>query len=51
MNPRIALFGKMPAAGDFVAFNAVHPVARQLDQWLQAGVDSLVRKGRLRRPG
>lgn len=46
MNPRIALFGKMPAAGDFVAFNAASPVARQLDQWLQAGVDSLVRRGR-----
>lgn len=46
MNPRIALFGKLPAVGDFVAFNAVHPVARQLDKWLQAGVDVVVGRGK-----
>lgn len=46
MNPRIALFGKLPAAGDFIAFNAANPVARQLDQWLQAGVDMVVRRGK-----
>lgn len=46
MNPRLALFGKLPAAGDFVAFNAVHPVARQLDKWLQAGVDVVVGRGK-----
>lgn len=46
MNARIGLFGKLPAAGDFVAFNANAPVARQLDQWLQAGVDQVVRKGK-----
>ncbi|MCH9687460.1 MAG: type VI secretion system-associated protein TagF [Deltaproteobacteria bacterium] len=46
MNPRIALFGKLPAAGDFVAFNEAYPVARQLDKWLQAGVDHVVRRGK-----
>ncbi|MCA9704627.1 MAG: type VI secretion system-associated protein TagF [Myxococcales bacterium] len=46
MNPRLGLFGKLPAAGDFVAFNAANPVARQLDQWLQAGVDLVVRRGK-----
>jgi len=46
VNPRIALFGKLPAAGDFVAFNASNPVARQLDQWLQAGVDMVVQRGK-----
>ena len=46
MNPRIGLFGKLPAAGDFVAFNAANPIARQLDQWLQAGVDTVVRRGK-----
>ncbi len=46
MNPRIALFGKLPAAGDFVAFNEGQPVARQLDKWLQAGVDHVIRRGK-----
>lgn len=46
MNPRLALFGKIPTMGDFVAFNAVHPVARQLDKWLQAGVDMVVGRGK-----
>lgn len=46
MSTRIGLFGKLPAAGDFVALNANSPVTRQLDQWLQAGVDNVVRKGK-----
>lgn len=46
MNPRLALFGKLPAAGDFVAYNEATPVARQFDQWLQAGVDTVIRRGK-----
>ena len=42
MNPRIGLFGKVPFAGDFVAFNASSPVGRTLDAWLRDGVDNVL---------
>lgn len=42
MNPRIGVFGKVPAAGDFVALNAAGPAARALDGWLRDSIDNLV---------
>jgi type VI secretion system protein ImpM len=42
VNPRIGLFGKVPAAGDFIAFNASTAVGRTLDQWLRDGIDNVL---------
>lgn len=42
MNPRIGLFGKLPAMGDFVAFNAGSAVGRMLDHWLRDGIDNVL---------
>jgi type VI secretion system protein ImpM len=42
VNPRIGLFGKVPFAGDFVAWNASTPVGRTLDAWLRDGVDNVL---------
>ncbi|MEM7158129.1 MAG: type VI secretion system-associated protein TagF [Myxococcota bacterium] len=46
MNPRLGLFGKLAAMGDFVAYNASTPTGRELDSWLQAGVDTVIRRGK-----
>ena len=46
MNARLGLFGKLAAMGDFVAYNAAMPTARELDSWLQAGVDTVIRRGK-----
>lgn len=42
MNPKVGVFGKVPAAGDFVAVNCRGASARALDGWLRDGVENLV---------
>jgi type VI secretion system ImpM family protein len=44
MNPRVGVFGKVVAAGDFVAHNAGAPVARALQEWLVDEVEQLAGK-------
>jgi type VI secretion system protein ImpM len=46
VNPRIGVFGKLPAAGDFVANNATLPVARGLQDWLVGEIEHLFGKRR-----
>jgi type VI secretion system protein ImpM len=44
VNPRIGVFGKLPTVGDFVAHNAAHSGARELQTWLVAEVENLAAK-------
>ena len=43
-NPKLGVFGKLPAAGDFVAHNATSPVARTLQDWMVGEVEALAEK-------
>ena len=36
------MFGKVPAAGDFIAVNTSSAIGRQLDQWLRDGIDNVL---------
>jgi type VI secretion system ImpM family protein len=46
VDPRIALFGKIPATGDFVAVNAASGAVRAYDAWIRDGIDNVLAKGK-----
>lgn len=46
MNPSVGVFGKIPAAGDFVALNASAPVGLSFQRWLLEEYDLLAAKHR-----
>lgn len=47
MNATIGTFGKLPAAGDFVSYNAGSGVARHYQDWVQVEVDHLAQVGKV----
>jgi len=47
MNGQVAVFGKMPTAGDFVAAGASFPVAQAFQRWLMEENDLMTARGKV----